>query len=75
MPDHESSQERRAWSARSYEGIEHPVKFTVYVNRPKRAGHSWLTIYVPGFEAARRPWPSAPPRVMRFKSKRREAAA
>jgi len=26
MPDHESSQVRSAWSARSYEGIEHPAK-------------------------------------------------
>jgi hypothetical protein len=26
IPDHESSQERSAWSARSYEGMEHPAK-------------------------------------------------
>jgi hypothetical protein len=26
MPDHESSQIPSAWSARSYEGIEHPAK-------------------------------------------------
>src|SRR5207245_4028689 len=34
MPAHESSQVRRAWSARSYEGIEHPAK-------PSAARRSW----------------------------------
>ena len=34
MPDQESSQERSAWSARSYEGREHPVK-------PTAARRSW----------------------------------
>src|SRR6266849_1336887 len=34
MPAHESSQERSAWSARSYEGMEHPAK-------PTAARRSW----------------------------------
>jgi hypothetical protein len=34
MPDQESSQERSAWSARSYDGIEHPAK-------PTAARRSW----------------------------------
>src|SRR5438094_7546792 len=34
IPDHESSQVRSAWSARSYEGIEHPAK-------PTAARRSW----------------------------------
>src|SRR5437867_12399464 len=34
MPDHESSQVRSAWSARSYESIEHPAK-------PRAARRSW----------------------------------
>ncbi len=34
IPDQESSQERSAWNARSYEGMEHPAK-------PTAARRSW----------------------------------
>src|SRR6266478_7397145 len=34
LPDQESSRDRSAWSARSYEGMEHPAK-------PSAARRSW----------------------------------
>jgi hypothetical protein len=40
MPDQESSQERSAWSARSYEGSEHPAKPSA-ARGADRAGQSW----------------------------------
>jgi len=48
------------------------IPFTVHARRPKRAGHSWLYIDVPGFKLE---WTAGWHTRARFKSQRFEKAA